>query len=315
MKNLTLKTFFVLLATIVSLNTMAHNEKIIEDVHHEYIDVLGSKMHVQISGKGDPILFIHGNPSNGLIWRNITPHVKGLGQIIVPDLIGMGKSDKPDIDYSYEDQYKYLDALIKKLKLKNITLVLHDWGSGLGFNYFAKNPENIKAVAFMEGIIQDVGTFFPKETQDFFYQLRGKNGWDMIGEQNLFLQNVLPTWIIRDMSEDEFEIYRDPFKTVKSRKPIHAFVSEVPLNGEPTDTAATVKNYREKLQQSSVPKLFFYVTPGAFMPEPVANWIKKNIPNLRSIHLGEGAHFIQEDHPDAIGLGIKEWILDNRLNK
>jgi len=279
-----------------------------------FIDVLDSKMHVQISGEGDPILFLHGNPSNGLLWRNITPHVQGLGQIIVPDLIGMGQSDKPAIDYSFAEQYAYIEALIEKLALTNITLVLHDWGSGLGFHYFANQTDNVKAIVFMEGIVQDIGTFFPQEMQDFFHQLRGEEGWNMIGEQNIFLQKVLPTWISRQISEEELELYRAPFKTIESRKPIHAWVRSVPLNGEPESTALIVKNYYEKLKTSSIPKLLFYATPGAFMPESVVKTVKEDLNNLKSIHLGEGVHFLQDDHPEAIGLGIKEWIIENKLH-
>jgi len=256
------------------------------------------------------IVFLHGNPSNGFLWRKITPYLEGLGQIIVPDLIGMGKSDKPDIDYTFEDQYRYLEALFDQLELKNVTLVLHDWGSGLGFHYFANHPGNIKGIAFMEGIIQDVGTFFPEEIQDFFSMLRTEEeGWSFICEENKFLTDVLPTWIIRDLDPEEIEAYKAPFKTVESRKPIYKWVSQVPLNGKPEKMASLVQRYREKLQQSSIPKLFFYAEPGAFMPEPVATWVKKNIPNLKSINVGKGAHFLQEDHPDLIGKEIKEWVI------
>ncbi|TSE08493.1 haloalkane dehalogenase [Aquimarina algiphila] len=277
-----------------------------------YYKVYGSKMHVLESGKeeGSPILFLHGNPSNSFLWRNITPYVEGTGyHIIVPDLIGMGKSDKPAIDYTYMEQYTYIEKLISILNLKDITLVLHDWGSGLGFNYFANHPENVKAIVFMEGIIQDIGTFFPKENIEFFNTLRGPEGWKMIAEDNIFLNEVLPTWVSRILTEEELEAYKAPFKTVESRKPIWKFVSQVPLNGKPELTASIVQHYREKLQQSSIPKLFFYAEPGAFMPEPVRNWIIENIPNLESVNIGKGVHFIQEDNPDLIGEKIKEFML------
>jgi len=279
---------------------------------NNYIEVLNSNMHVKISGEGDPILFIHGNPSNSFLWRNVTPHVEGLGQIIVPDLIGMGKSDKPDIDYSFDDQYKYLEALINKLELKNITLVVHDWGSGLGFNYFANHPENVKAIAFMEGILQDIGTFFPKENIEFFNMLRSEEGWNFIGGENKFLTDVFPTWSNRKLTIDEVKAYTAPFETIKSRKPIYKWVSEVPLNGKPEYMADLVKNYREKLQQSQIPKLFFYAEPGAFMPKPVADWVKSNLPNLKSVNIGEGVHFLQEDNPNLIGEELKSWL--NELN-
>jgi len=278
-----------------------------------YYEVYGSKMHVleyDKEAKGDPILFLHGNPSNSFLWRNITPYLEGTGhRVIVPDLIGMGKSDKPLIDYTFIEQYAYIEKLIDQMELKNVTLVLHDWGSGLGFHYFANNPDNVKSIIFMEGIIQDIGTFFPKENIDFFNKLRGPEGYKMIAEDNIFLNDVLPTWVSRDLTETELEAYKAPFKTVESRKPIWKWVSQVPLNGKPELTASIVKNYRKALKNSNLPKLFFYAEPGAFMPKVVRNWVIENIPNLEAVNIGEGVHFIQEDNPILIGQKLKEFIL------
>ncbi|MDY8138413.1 haloalkane dehalogenase [Aquimarina sp. 2201CG5-10] len=287
---------------------MAQKDQQFTSTYHE---VLGSKMHVLSNeeGDGNPILFLHGNPSNSYLWRNIAPQVLNMGHpVYIPDLIGMGKSDKPDIDYTYLEQYEYLETLIDQLELKNITLVIHDWGSGLGFNYFANHPENVKAIAFMEGIIQDIGTYFDEDTQAFFKKLRGKDGWKMIAEDNIFLNDVLPTWVVRGLTEEELTAYKAPFQTVESRKPIWKFVSQVPFHGKPELTSAIVKNYREKLQESNIPKLFFYAEPGAFMPEPVRNWIIENIPNLEVVNIGKGTHFIQEDNPELIGSKLKEWV-------
>ena len=282
-------------------------------IKSNYYKVLGSKIHVLEYGQehtNNPVLFLHGNPSNSFLWRNITPYLEKMGQhVIVPDLIGMGKSDKPAIDYTFLEQYAYVEGLIEKMNLKNIILIMHDWGSGLGFHYFAKHQKNIKALVFMEGIIQDIGTFFPKENIDFFNQLRGADGYKMIAEDNIFLNNVLPTWVVRELTEKELSAYKEPFKMVESRKPIWKFVSQVPLHGKPELTAAIVENYRQALIMSDLPKLFFYAEPGAFMPEPVRNWIIKNIPNVESVNIGKGVHFIQEDNPKLIGEKIKEFIL------
>ena len=282
-------------------------------IKSNYYKVLGSKIHVLEYGQehtNNPVLFLHGNPSNSFLWRNITPYLEKMGQhVIVPDLIGMGKSDKPAIDYTFLEQYAYVEGLIEKMNLKNIILIMHDWGSGLGFHYFAKHQKNIKALVFMEGIIQDIGTFFPKENIDFFNQLRGADGYKMIAEDNIFLNNVLPTWVVRELTEKELSAYKEPFKMVESRKPIWKFVSQVPLHGKPELTATIVENYRQALIMSDLPKLFFYAEPGAFMPEPVRNWIIKNIPNVESVNIGKGVHFIQEDNPKLIGEKIKEFIL------
>ncbi|NLR93491.1 haloalkane dehalogenase [Flammeovirga agarivorans] len=277
------------------------------------ISVHGSNMHVLTANEESsksPILFLHGNPSNAFIWRNIAPIVASTDHpIYVSDLIGMGKSDKPAIDYTFAEQYMYVEKLIDTLNLRDVILVLHDWGSGLGFHYFAMHESNVKAIAFMEGIIQDIGTFFDSATIDFFHQLRGENGWKMICEDNIFLQNVLPTWVSRGLTEEEVEGYTSPFKIVESRKPIWKWVSQVPLNGKPELMASVVENYRTKLSKSTIPKLFCYAEPGAFMPEPVKNWIIENIPNLKSVNVGDGIHFIQEDHPEEIGKAIKEFVI------
>jgi len=169
-----------------------------------YYSIYGSKMHVLESNKGmgSPILFLHGNPSNSFLWRNITPYLEDTEHhIVVPDLIGMGKSDKPAIDYTFLEQYAYIEKLIHQMGLKDIVLVLHDWGSGIGFHYFANHAKNVKAIVFMEGILQDIGTFFPEETLAFFNKLRGPKGYKMIAEDNIFLNDVLPTWVTRELTE------------------------------------------------------------------------------------------------------------------
>ncbi|MEL6558553.1 MAG: haloalkane dehalogenase [Bacteroidota bacterium] len=307
-----IKVIFSLSFILVSFLANKAMSQSLTQMNSNYFEVLGSKMHVFSAGekeKGSPILFLHGNPSSSYLWRNIAPQLKGTGHpIYIPDLIGMGKSEKPAIDYTYLEQYAYLEALIKELKLENIILVLHDWGSGLGFNYFANHPENVRAIAFMEGIIQDIGTYFDEDTKNFFRQLRGENGYKMIAEENIFLNDVLPTWVVRELTKEELEAYRAPFPTVESRKPIWKFVSQVPFDGKPELTSAIVKNYREKLQLSRIPKLFFYAEPGAFMPEPVRKWVIENLPNLEVVNIGKGTHFIQEDNPELIKSKLIEWV-------
>lgn len=274
-----------------------------------FCDVLGSKMHVQEIGDGRPILFLHGNPSNGFLWRNVVPHVKDIGRVIVPDLIGMGRSDKPDIEYTFFNHYRYLEILIEQLALKDIVLVLHDWGSALGFNYFTNHSDNVVGIAFMEGIIQDVATFFPPDTLDFFRSLRTPEGRKLIVTDNLFMQNVLPSWIDRDLTDSELAAYREPFATESSRDVIYKWVCSVPLDGQPTDVAAIVENYRKTLVASDIPKLFFHAQPGAFMPPVVADWVIKTLPNLQAVDIGKGIHFVQEDHPKLIGDSIRQWLI------
>jgi len=274
-----------------------------------YVEVLGSKIHYIDEGEGDPILFIHGNPTSSYLWRNIIPYVSDDARVIAFDLIGMGKSDKPDIDYRFVDHAKYLDAFIEELELKNITLVIHDWGSGLGFNYAMNNEENIKGIAFMEALIMPLETKdMPEERRNFFLNLRGDpDGWkEMMMTQNGFVEQ-LPNRIIRELSDTEMNHYREPFPTVESRKPVWVWTTEIPIDGKPANVYKIVTDYNKWLQETEVPKLLFYVSPGAIVTPDVLEWSKANMKNLKVIDLGEGLHFLQEDHPDAIGKGLDEW--------
>jgi len=276
-------------------------------------DVLGSKMYVQDIGEGRPVLFLHGNPSNGFLWRNIVPHLEGVGRLIIPDLIGMGRSDKPDIEYTFFDHYRYLESLIEQLELKDIILVLHDWGSALGFHYFANHSKNVAGIVFMEGIIQDVATFFPADTLDFFRNLRTPEGLRTVVTDDLFMQEVLPSWVDRKLTDTELAAYREPFSTEASRNVIYKWVCSVPLDGQPADVADVVTRYRDALVASGVPKLFFHAQPGAFMPPAVAEWIIESLPNVEAVDIGKGIHFLQEDHPKLIGKAIRNWFLSHKF--
>ncbi len=174
----------------------------------KYIDVLGSKMHYIDEGSGDPILFLHGNPTSSYLWRNIIPHVTSRGRCIAPDLIGQGKSDKPDIEYGFFDNVKYIEGFIEALGLQNITLVIHDWGSGLGLHYAMRNESNIKGIAMMEAILMSVPSWeaFPPDFEKMFKAFRTPDvGWDMLVNQNMFVEGVLPGAMVRDLTEEEMK--------------------------------------------------------------------------------------------------------------
>ena len=275
-----------------------------------YVEVNGSKIHYIEEGSGDPILFLHGQPTSSYLWRNIIPHVSSLGRCIAPDLIGFGKSDKPDIDYRFLDHASYVDGFIEKLGLKNITLVVHDWGSGLGFHYAARHPENIKALAFMEAILMSTPSWdvFPPDIRQVFEGFRTPDvGWDMIVNQNMFVEQILPGSIVRKLSEEEMNTYREPFIDPASRKPVHRWPNEIPIAGEPADVAAAVDSYSAWLQSTELPKLLFHADPGIIITPPVLEWCKQNLKNLTTVDLGAGIHYLQEDHPHAIGEGIAAW--------
>ncbi|ARV05430.1 hypothetical protein BTO04_01410 [Polaribacter sp. SA4-10] len=276
----------------------------------KYLNVKGSKVHYIDEGEGDPILFLHGNPMSNYLWRNIIPYLTKQGRCIAPDLIGMGKSDKPDINYGFQDSYDYLNSFIDQLGLKNVTLVLHDWGSGLGFHYANTHQENIKAIVFMEAMYDAPTTHdMPASIRVALKMMRTPVlGWFMVQVSNIFIHKMIPDMILRTMTKPEMDYYASPYSTVKSRKPLLKWPLDVPFNnGHPKEVANTVASWHKWLMSSEIPKLFFYVSPGVAIKKKDVKIIKEGMKNLTSIHLGEGLHFIQEDYPYEIGSEISKW--------
>jgi len=275
-----------------------------------YVEIRGSKIHYVDEGSGDPILFLHGNPESSYIWRNIIPYLTSMGRCLAPDLIGMGKSDKPDIEYRFFDHVKYVEGFIQQLDLKNITLVIHDWGSALGFHYAMRHENNIKGIAFMEAFIMPIPKwemFGPKDIIGLFQAIRTPEvGWDMVVNQNLFIEGMQGA-VVRKLSEEEMNHYREPFKDPSSRKPVWRWPNEIPIEGIPPDITEVVETYNKKLQQSELPKLLFYATPGILISTPMVEWCQKNLKNLKVINIGPGIHYIQEDNPHLIGSELANW--------
>jgi len=270
----------------------------------------GSKIHYIEEGEGDPILFLHGNPMSNYLWRNILPYLVEQGRCIAPDLIGMGKSDKPDIDYGFQDSYDYLDAFIKKLDLKNITLVLHDWGSGMGFHYANLNRDNVKAIVFMEAMYDAPTTFdMPPSIKMALKMMRTPGlGWLMVQVANIFITKMIGDLMTRKLTKEEMDYYAAPYPTIKSRKPLLQWPLAVPFNGgKPKAVAEAVSSWNKWLMASEIPKLGFYVSPGVAIKEKDVKIIKEGMKNLKFIDLGEGLHFIQEDYPHEIGSEISAW--------
>ncbi len=280
------------------------------------VTVHGSRMHYVEAGDGDPILFLHGNPTSSYLWRNIIPHVTHLGRAIALDLIGFGDSDKPDLEYRFFDHVKYVEGFIDALELENITLVIHDWGSALGFYYAMRHEENVKGIAFMEGIVAPVDSWddMHPDFRALFQAFRTPDkGWEMIVDQNFFVEKILPGAIVRELSAEEMDRYRAPFLDPASRKPVWRWPNEIPIEGSPADVTEAVTAYNAWLQASPLPKLLFHAQPGTLMREPVVEWCRANLPNLETVDIGHGIHFVQEDAPDEIGRGLADWL--GRLGK
>ncbi|MFQ6011733.1 MAG: haloalkane dehalogenase, partial [Nitrososphaerales archaeon] len=211
----------------------------------KFAEINDSKMHYIDEGKGDPMLFIHGQPTSSYLWRNVIPHLKTKARCIALDLIGMGKSDKPDIEYTFEDHYDYLEKFIQKLKLKNVTLVIHDWGSGLGFHYANKHRDNIKGIAFMESVYRPfTWDDFPGSFRILFTMFRTRFiGWLMITVGNMFLTKLLPNFMMRKLTKEEIEYYNAPYPTRSSRKPVRMWPLQLPINGKPKRVHDKVASY------------------------------------------------------------------------
>jgi haloalkane dehalogenase len=275
-----------------------------------YVEVLGSKMHYIDEGEGDPIFFIHGNPTSSYLWRNIIPYVGPYGRVIAVDLIGMGKSDKPPIDYRFVDHAKYLGGFIEKLGLKNITLVVHDWGSALGFNYAMQHEDNVKGIAFMEALLMPLTwEVFSDEFENIFQTFRTPGaGYDLIVNKNFFVEQILPGGILRNLTEEEMNQYREPYKIAESRKPVWVWPNEIPIDGKPADVHKIVTDYNIWLQETELPKILFFADPGAITNASVVDWSEANLKNLETVDLGQGIHYLQEDHPEAIGRALANWI-------
>lgn len=275
----------------------------------KFLTVKGSKIHYIDEGEGDPVLFLHGNPTSSYLWRNIVPHLSGQARCIAPDLIGMGKSDQPDLDYGFADSYAYLKAFIEALELDKITLVLHDWGSGLGFHYAYQHPDKVKGIAFMEAVYRLVDfEKLPRRIRGAMKLMR--RSWAnylLLGYANMFIRKMLPNGILRKLSPAEKAVYAEPYPTIQSRKPLRVWPTEIPIHGSPEHTHEIVSAYQDWLLETEIPKLLLYADPGLLINIAEVPWIEENMPNLKAVHVGEGLHFIQEDQPEAIGTELAKW--------
>ena len=264
------------------------------------------------SGSGDPIIFLHGNPTSSYLWRNITPHLESQGRCICIDLIGMGDSDKldnPDENsYQFEEHYHYVNAAIESLTNgENITFVIHDWGSALGFNWCYHNPDSIKGIAYMEAIVKEMTwEDWRDEAKGIFQGFRSDAGESLVLEKNYFVERVLPGSIIRRLSDEEIEEYRRPFiNPGEDRRPTLSWPREIPIEGQPRNVCEIVNRYAEWMETNNIPKLFINAEPGAITTGRIRDYCR-SWKNQTEVTV-KGVHFIQEDSPDDIGKAISTW--------
>ena len=276
------------------------------------IDVLDSTIHYEEVGEGAPIVLLHGNPTSSFLWRNVIPALASEGRCLAPDLIGMGRSGKPNIDYRFLDHSYYLDAWLHALDLDYITFVGHDWGGALAFHLASRHPDRVAGVAFFESIVKPVTweeLNWPSPAREIFEAFRTPGtGEELILDRNLFVERVLPAGALRMLSDDEMRAYRAPFVEREARKPVLQWPREYPIDGEPDDVVALVQGFEEWLAESDdVPKLLLTVEPGINITRPVVEWCRDTIAALEVESLGPGVHYVQEDQPDAIAAHVAAW--------
>ncbi len=280
----------------------------------KFVDVLGKSMAYVEMGEGDPIVFQHGNPTSSYLWRNIMPHVRGHGRCVAIDLIGMGDSAKLDDpgpeSYTFAEHREYFDAALDALGItRDVTLVVHDWGSALGFDWANRNRDSVKGICYMEAIVCPVATWddWPEAARQVFQAFRSPAGEGMVLEKNVFVERVLPGSIIRKLDEQEMDVYRRPFaEPGEDRRPTLTWPRQIPIAGEPADVVAIVRDYADWLAASDVPKLFINAEPGAILTGPQRAFCR-SWPNQIEVTVN-GIHFIQEDSPDDIGRTIADWL-------
>ena len=278
--------------------------------------------HVEI-GQGDPIVLLHGNPTSSYLWRDVMPPLAGLGRVIAPDLIGHGDSDKLPVSlgpgrYTLEGTYDLLNAHLSALIGEQpVTLVLHDWGSALGFHWARLHPQQVRGIAYMEALVMPIPTWddWPEKARGIFQGFRSPKGEDLVLKRNLFIEGVLPSSIIRKLTDEQMDTYRAPFAKEEDRQPMLNWPRQIPIAAEPPNVVALVRQYADWLSASSVPKLFVNAEPGSILVGPQREFCR-SWPNQQEVTV-PGLHFVQEDSGAAIGQAVANWLshIDERKKR
>jgi haloalkane dehalogenase len=280
----------------------------------KFQEVNGKNIAYVEAGEGDPIVLLHGNPTSSYLWRNVIPHLERLGRVIAPDLIGQGDSDKllasqGSDPYTFQVAYDYLAGLLDELGInKNVTLVIHDWGSALGFHWAQMHADAIRGVAYMEGIVCPVTwDDWPESARGIFKGFRSEKGEDLVLQRNMFVEAVLPSSVIRDLSEEEMDHYRRAFLTPEDRQPTLNWPRQIPIDNEPAHMVKLVDSYGQwMLGNTSLPKLFINANPGSILTGKARDFCR-SWPNQTEVTVA-GLHFIQEDSPNEIGSAVAQWL-------
>ena len=279
----------------------------------KFVSVKGKQIAYVEEGSGDPIVLLHGNPTSSFLWRNVIPELVESGRVIVPDLIGQGDSEKLPANegperYTLEVAYSYVDGLLESIGAnENVTLVIHDWGTGVGFLWAMRHPAAVKGVAYMEGIVKPVSwSDWPESAVGIFKGFRSDKGEDLILNRNMFIEGVLPSSVIRPLSNTEMDAYRAPHLETDDRQPLLNWPRQIPIEGEPEDVVALVNEYGAFMAASDMPKLFINADPGSILVGAQREFCR-SWPNQQEVTV-KGLHFIQEDSPIEIGQAVANWL-------
>lgn len=289
-----------------------HTMAIATDEHpKQKVEVLGKQMAYVEMGEGRPVVFLHGNPTSSYLWRNVMPHVRHLGRCIAPDLIGMGDSDKLDdaARYTFVEHRAFVDGFLDAVGVdRDVVLVIHDWGSALGFDWANRRRERVRGLCYMEAIVRPVTwEEWPQAARGVFEGFRSDAGEDMVLNRNIFVERVLPGSVLRGLTDQEMAVYRRPFQnTGEDRRPTLTWPRQIPIDGEPRDVVEIVGTYAEWLRESAVPKLFINADPGAILTGAQREFCRA-WPNQTEVTV-KGSHFIQEDSPNEIGEALAAWL-------
>jgi haloalkane dehalogenase len=278
------------------------------------VQVLDTEMAYVDTGGGNPVVFLHGNPTSSYLWRNIIPHVARDHRCLAPDLIGMGDSGKaPSGSYRFVDHARYLDAWFDAIGLtRDVTLVVHDWGSALGFHWARRHPDRVRGLVYMEALVRPVTwDEWPDAARKIFQAMRSPAGEEMVLQKNVFVERILPASVLRGLTEDEMSIYRRPYREPgESRRPTLTWPREIPIAGEPPDVVAIADAYARWLSESDIPKLFVNAEPGTILTGAQREFCRR-WPNQQEVTV-RGSHFIQEDSPTEIGQAIASFLRTGR---
>lgn len=277
------------------------------------LQVNGQLLHYVEQGTGQPVVFLHGNPTWSYTWRNIIPALSDSARCIAVDLIGMGRSDKPEIGYTFAEHVDYITRFIGQLGLRDVVLVGHDWGVAIGLQYAFQHPENVRGICMIEpqalAPCEDWGDFSPPEAVELFQTLRDpEQGWPFMRDNSVFIEGMTRSVTSRPITVEEQDYYREPFINPDNRKPMWVFPNQIPVGGEPREVVQAVDARNEWFTRSAMPKLLLYATPGCNVREPQIDWCSSHLANLTTAYVGEGYHYLTEENPRGIGTELRRWL-------